>query len=428
MKRAVVTVGLGFGDEGKGATVDYLCRTLPADLVIRYSGGSQAGHNVQLPDGRRHTFAQFGAGTLAGVPTYLGEAMILQPAALLREAEHLQTLNIPDPFALLTVHPGCLVSTFLHQAVNQLKELSRGEGRHGSCGHGIGETRHYWLRYGADAIFAADLRDRVVLRRKLELLRQRLFLDLQAVIASVPRDALREYDLLDLTADALAEPLLEAGERLHLRAEIPACDTAVFEGAQGVLLDEWLGFHPHTTWSTVTPHHALEMVQQVGAEQLCVLGLTRAYATRHGAGPLPTFDAALTAHVGDQGNPWNPWQGTIRAGWLDLMLLRYAVAACGPIDGLAVSCLDHLQGITPRAGMVYEGCKRLPLPVGPNLQQQEQLGQMLQSARPVYREVREEALLGLLEEMAPVVLQARGPTHRDRQGLALPFRKRVRAG
>src|SRR5215472_8223796 len=76
MKRAIITVGLGFGDEGKGATVDYLTRHFGADLVVRYCGGSQAGHNVQLPDGRRHTFSQFGAGTLAGASgrprTYLG--------------------------------------------------------------------------------------------------------------------------------------------------------------------------------------------------------------------------------------------------------------------------------------------------------------------------------------------------------------------
>ena len=64
MKRAIITVGLGFGDEGKGATVDFLARRLEADLVVRYCGGSQAGHNVELPDGRRHTFSQFGAGTL----------------------------------------------------------------------------------------------------------------------------------------------------------------------------------------------------------------------------------------------------------------------------------------------------------------------------------------------------------------------------
>src|SRR5438552_14899019 len=98
MRRAIVTVGLGFGDEGKGAAVDSLCRVHGADLVVRYSGGSQAGHNVQLPDGRRHTFSQFGAGTLAGVPSCTGPQVILNPAALLCEADHLRELGIADPY------------------------------------------------------------------------------------------------------------------------------------------------------------------------------------------------------------------------------------------------------------------------------------------------------------------------------------------
>src|SRR3954470_20685835 len=97
MRRAIITVGLGFGDEGKGATVDYLVRKFEADLVIRYCGGSQAGHNVQLPDGRRHPCSQFGAGTLARTlrrpKTYLGSNVIIDPPALLREAEHLAELG-----------------------------------------------------------------------------------------------------------------------------------------------------------------------------------------------------------------------------------------------------------------------------------------------------------------------------------------------
>src|SRR5438132_7610405 len=112
MKRAVITVGLGFGDEGKGATVDFLTRKLEADLVIRYCGGSQAGHNVELPDGRRHTFAQFGAGTLAPQQpaTYLGPNVVIDPPALLREAEHLAELGVRNPLDRLIVHPRCLVT------------------------------------------------------------------------------------------------------------------------------------------------------------------------------------------------------------------------------------------------------------------------------------------------------------------------------
>src|SRR6478752_7118385 len=127
MKRAVITVGLGFGDEGKGATVDFLTRKLEADLVVRYCGGSQAGHNVQLPDGRRHTFSQFGAGTLVTAPnprTYLGPNVIINPIGLAREAQHLAELGVRDPAQLLTLHPRCLVATHWHQSINRLRELS----------------------------------------------------------------------------------------------------------------------------------------------------------------------------------------------------------------------------------------------------------------------------------------------------------------
>ena len=186
MKRAVIVQGLGFGDEGKGATVDFLARELSADLVVRYCGGSQAGHNVVLPDGRRHTFSQFGAGTLAGAATYLGEQMIIHLPAMHKEAEHLVQLTGQDPFLKLQIHPRALVSTLYHQQLNRLRELARGANRHGSCGHGIGETRSDWLQHGRDAIFAADLHDRDTLTGKLELLRQRKLIEMQSLIDQVP--------------------------------------------------------------------------------------------------------------------------------------------------------------------------------------------------------------------------------------------------
>ena len=113
-----------------------------------------------------------------------------------------------------------------------------------------------------------------------------------------------------------------------MQANLPEYSTAIFEGAQGVLLDEWRGFHPYTTWSTVTLQHALDMVAESRADEVCMLGLTRAYTTRHGAGPLPTWTNDLDRRLRDQGNPTNAWQGTIRNGWLDLVLLRYAAHGC----------------------------------------------------------------------------------------------------
>ena len=241
MKRAVIVQGLGFGDEGKGATVDFLTRELAADLVVRYCGGSQAGHNVVLPDGRRHAFSQFGAGTLAGAATYLGEQMIINLPAMHKEAQHLLEMTGEDPFRKLAVHPRALVSTVYHQQLNRLRELSRGAGRHGSCGHGIGETRNYWLKHGQDAVVAADLKDRETLAGKMELLRQRVLLEAQELVDRVPSDEHWRLDVFMEPARQVSKELRQMGEPLVIQAAMPFYTTAIFEGAQGVLLDEWRG-------------------------------------------------------------------------------------------------------------------------------------------------------------------------------------------
>jgi adenylosuccinate synthase len=418
MKRAIITVGLGFGDEGKGATVDFLTRRLEADLVVRYCGGCQAGHNVELPDGRRHTFSQFGAGTLAAAPnpprTYLGSNVIIDPLALVREARHLAELGVDDPARLLTIHPRCLVATPWLQTLNRLRELSRGEARHGSCGQGIGEARSYWLKFGEDAVFAADLRQLEVLRHKLELQRQRTLLELQEFVDRINADALRDFDLWEGSAEAVAGNLhqaLPAG--LVIDAVVPEYRTAIFEGAQGVLLDEYRGFHPYTTWNTVTPHHAWELVDAMGVEAVTVLGVTRAYTTRHGEGPLPTFSAELTNRLADVGNPWNRWQGSLRCGWLDLPLIRYAAAAAGPLDGIVVNHLDHVEDADCQVCEAYRNVT-LAVSPAPQLSWQSRLTEELCRAQPVLRPATLDHIVRSLSELAPVVITSTGPTFAER--------------
>jgi adenylosuccinate synthase len=428
MKRAVIVQGLGFGDEGKGATVDFLTRTLSADLVVRYCGGSQAGHNVVLPDGRRHTFSQFGSGTLAGAATYLGEQTIINLPAMHREAEHLLEMTGENPFAKLVVHPRALVSTADQQQINRLRELARGANRHGSCGHGIGETRNYWLRHGQDAVFAADLADRETLGGKLELLRQRVLLEAQDLLDSVPADERWRLNIFMEPVNRLARELRRMAEPLTFQFNVPEYSTAIFEGAQGVLLDEWRGFHPYTTWSTVTHHHALALVEESGAEDVCTLGVTRAYMTRHGAGPLPTWGPELDAMLTDPGNPTNDWQGTIRRGWLDLVLLRYAVASAGgPLDGLVLNCLDDLAQLHPKICVGYRSgsgneIESLPVSPVPWLAAQEKLTAILQQAVPVYQEVCEAELCETLaRELAPIAITGAGPSWKDKTFNGLRF-------
>jgi adenylosuccinate synthase len=428
MKRAIITIGLGFGDEGKGATVDFLTRRLEADLVVLYCGGSQAGHNVQLSDGRRHTFSQFGAGTLATPSdpprTYLGPNVIIDPLALVREARHLAELGIHDSTRLLTVHPRCLVTTFWLQALNQLRELSRGDAKHGSCGQGIGEARSYWLKYGEDAVFAADLPHLDRLRHKLELQRQRTLLELQEFNDRIPVDTLHEFDLWERNAEAVAWDLHEAlPNNLVLDSAVPAFRTAIFEGAQGVLLDEYRGFHPYTTWNTVTAHHAWELIHAAGVEAVAVLGITRAYTTRHGEGPLPAFSAELTSRLQDAGNPWNRWQGRMRCGWLDLPLLRYATCVAGPLDGIVVNHLDQVRAGDCRVCDAYRNITLTPS-AAPLLSWQGHLTQDLFRAEPVLSPSTPDRIVRSLSELAPVVITSTGPTHEQRELASLPFRKR----
>lgn len=430
MKRAVIVQGLGFGDEGKGATVDFLTRELGADLVVRYCGGSQAGHNVVLPDGRRHAFSQFGAGTLAGAATFLGEQTIINLPAMRKEAEHLLEMTGEDPFLKLLVHPRALVSTVYHQQLNRLRELSRGVSRHGSCGHGIGETRNYWLKHGQDAVVAADLNDREALAGKIELLRQRVLLEAQELVDRVPVDEHWRLDVLMEPAQQIAGELRQMAEPLGIRATLPACTTAIFEGAQGVLLDEWRGFHPHTTWSTVTLHHALAMIEENDAEEVCTLGVTRAYMTRHGAGPLPTWSCKLDAQLSDSGNPTNAWQGTIRRGWLDMLLLRYAAeTAGGPLDGLVIDCLDHMADVLPQVCVGYRcppdvEIEQLPVSPVPWLAAQERLTMLLERVEPVYRQVSLAAVPEMLARaVAPIASTGDGPTWQNRTLRELRFRR-----
>jgi adenylosuccinate synthase len=339
--------------------------------------------------------------------------VVIDPPALLREARHLAELGVKEPTALLTAHPRCLVTTFWHRALNQVRELSRGAKRHGSCGQGIGEARRYWLRHGDDAVVAADLGDIVVLRAKLELQRQRTLLAVQRFIDRVDGDFFRELDLWDVDAAAVADELSEAPlTGVTVSAKVPEYRTAIFEGAQGVLLDEYRGFHPHTTWSTVTPHHAWELVREMGAGAVAVLGITRAYATRHGEGPLPTFSQELTDRLQDPGNPENRWQGRLRCGWLDLPLLRYAAAAAGPLDGLVV---NHLDQVADSGHLLCEDYRNVSLSLSgaPYLAWQGRLTRELRRAEPILVPATVDEIVRRLGEIAPPVITGFGPTYED---------------
>jgi adenylosuccinate synthase len=425
MNQAFLTVDLGFGDAGKGAVVDFLTRQFSAHTVVRYNGGAQAGHRVVAPGNREHVFSQFGSGTLAGAATHLSRFMLLEPMAMLEEARHLRALGAGEPFERTTVDAGALVITPFARAINRLSELARGNARHGSCGMGVGETMIDFLALGERALFAGDLADRDRLHAKLGTLREanraklaRLTLPDTPEVAA-ERAPLDDPDWADWLLDDYAvwaeQARIVPGEFLHTILRRPGA--VVFEAAQGVLLDEWRGFHPHTTWSTTTLANADRLLGEAGySGAVTRVGITRAYATRHGAGPLPTEDPALAAALPDARNSFGAWQQGFRVGWLDTVLLRYALDTVGPLDTLALTCLDRLEAL-PEAQICrryHDGAatveRLVPGPAEPSLEYQETLTQQLFRCRPQLEQIDISKMPALLfaETGVPVGILSRG--------------------
>ncbi|MEV4348686.1 adenylosuccinate synthetase [Actinoplanes sp. NPDC049596] len=394
MNEHVAVVDLGYGDAGKGTVVDALCASAPVRAVLRFNGGAQAAHNVVTEDGRHHTFSQFGSGTLRGVPTHLTRFMVVDPLALAAEAAALG-----NPFELLTVDGDALLATPWHRAANQRREAERGGSRHGSCGMGVGETVAYALSH-AHAPRVADTRSRTRLRRVLSSLAG----DLGPIGAPLD-DVVEAFALFGSKVS-----IVDGSHTDRLLAEGPC----VFEGAQGVLLDEWRGWHPHTTWSTTTFDNVTELCGSFKR-----LGVVRTYTTRHGAGPFVTADPSLDLPEAHNGT--GEWQGAFRAGHFDAVAHRYAVEVAGGVDALAVTHLDapgRCDSLRVCEAYSLEGLTWARIEPGPprDLGHQAELTARLFRATPGVMSRPDEwapaigAMLG-----APVEIESYGPTAADKK-------------
>ncbi len=357
-RKAIIVIDLGFGDAGKGSIVDMLTRTHDAHTIVRYNGGAQAAHNVVTPDGRHHTFAQFGSGTFVpSVKTYLSRYMLVEPLALMNEELHLSEVGVCDALERLFVDHNALVITPFTRAVNRLQEIARGAARHGSCGMGIGETVRSAQSYPEDALVMRDLLDPALLFKKLTF-QQKNMRDAVGEFAEAlvgnDRYACEEWDLLNdpHAPETLGQKYVDIAQKLQIvddawaRTLFSLPGVIIFEGAQGVLLDETYGFPPHNTWSNTTYANATALLDEfkfVGKR--IRLGVLRTYGVRHGPGPFPTEDHALTA-LADTHNIFNHWQREFRLGWFDAVLARYAIQVSGGIDALAITNIDRLAALS----------------------------------------------------------------------------------
>jgi len=352
--RAYIVVDLGFGDSGKGLLTDFLVRHFEAGVVVRYNGGAQAGHNVVTPDGRHHTFSQFGSGAFNPyVKTYLSQHVVIHPKALLIEGDILEGKGVRDPFSHLRVSDQALVITPFHQAANRIREIVRGANRHGSCGVGVGEAIEDALLHVENCVLAGDLNNPALLRRKLRAIREQKREQITTLCKDNSSESFPARECEVFEREGVIDAWISSITRINelglvvsdsvLERWLRETENVVFEGAQGVLLDADAGFHPYTTWSRCTAANAFDLIKKMAPDShVFQIGVIRSYAVRHGPGPLPTETDVLTSVVSEH-NKYNEWQGTVRYGWFDAVLARYALGVTGRVDSLAVTHLDLLS-------------------------------------------------------------------------------------
>jgi adenylosuccinate synthase len=347
MRSANVVIGAGYGDEGKGLVTDLLASTPGSEaLVIRFNGGAQAGHTVQTANARRHVFGHFGSGSFCGAATYLSRFFVCHP--MLFQAERQALLRLGASVRTF-VDPEAPVTTPYDVMINQHLEAFRGAARHGSCGIGFGETLER-EEVGKLKLHVGDLTDpsrltRILTRIRDEYLPHRLAkLNLPALDATLLSDEIFDRYLQD-AADFVAQVDIQALSSCVQDRQL------IFEGAQGLLLDMDHGQFPHVTRSNTGLTNVQHLAKDINVDHVNVHYVTRAYVTRHGAGPLAHEIADKPwPGVVDETNVGNSWQGSLRFGWLDLDVLAAAIqqdrSECDLqlSPKLVMTCLDQVAG------------------------------------------------------------------------------------
>jgi adenylosuccinate synthase len=355
-----VVTDLGVGDGGKGGVVHKVATMQRAHVIIK-KGGAQGSHGVRTSKGETFAFSQWGCATFEGIPTHLSAQMVVSPTGLLNEAKALRYGHgIYNPFDLLTVDEEALCATPYDGIASRIKELALGENPRGTVGSGIGQA---YRRFRVDPLTAIKVRDLVSsdLRELLAINRAQVQADLQYIIEydyrSEDRWTLAEEVGL-LYSDEFFEYVVSRFVEVAGLAKIVSHNflgevilakegVAVVETSHGVLSDRLVGFHPHTSAIRTMPSFTHGMLEEAGfAGQVVDLGITRAYSIRHGAGPMPTDNPEMSERLLPGSNKdENRYQGKVRVGPLDLVLLRYALAACGgstAFDGLAITWFDQI--------------------------------------------------------------------------------------
>jgi adenylosuccinate synthase len=337
--RFVVVVGAQWGDEGKGKVVDLLTERVAA--VVRFQGGHNAGHTLVI-GGVKTVLSLIPSGVLRdGVRCFIGNGVVVSLEALLSESAMLAERGVPA-FERLTVSPECPLVLPSHALIDRARERAAGGGKIGTTGRGVGPA--YEDKVARRALRIGDLCDaRAFEARLAELLDYHNFL-LEKRLGETPVDIAKTRDACLAQGERVLSIVGDVSLALHsLRA---AGQNALFEGAQGAMLDVDHGTYPFVTSSNTVAGYA-SVGSGLGPRDIDdVLGIVKAYATRVGAGPFPTELHDETAkHLGRVGQEFGAVTGRPRrTGWFDAVALRRAVIANG-ITALCVTKLDVLDGL-----------------------------------------------------------------------------------
>jgi adenylosuccinate synthase len=375
MAKNVVVVGTQWGDEGKGKIVDLL--TDRAHAVVRFQGGHNAGHTLVI-NGKKTVLHLIPSGILReGVACLIGNGVVLSVEALFHELDEL-TANGVEVASRLHVSESAPIILPYHAALDHAREKARGKSAIGTTGRGIGPA--YEDKVSRRGLRVADLMDATGFAGKLK------------EVMEYHNFALENYFHCDaVDYQKTLDDALKLAERLRpLVADVPDIlerlrregKRVMFEGAQGTLLDIDHGTYPFVT-SSNTCAGAAAAGSGVGPGRLeYVLGITKAYTTRVGAGPFPTeLHDRVGDHLGQRGNEFGATTGRKRrCGWFDAVIMRRSNHLNG-VTGLCITkldVLDELDTIKICTGYRHDGALRETPPSGADA---------LEKCEPVYEDM-----------------------------------------
>jgi adenylosuccinate synthase len=334
---ASIVLGTQWGDEGKGKATDYLADRM--DFVVRYQGGNNAGHTI-LAEGHSLKLQLIPSGILYDhITSVIADGVVVDPGFLLGEMDGLTALGVDT--SRLVISGNCHMIMPYHLELEKVTERFLGKNALGTTKRGIGPA--YGDKAARIGLRIQDLFDEKILREKLE-------------VALKEKNVLltRVYGRLPLTADTIVEDYLRYGSRLKphvadtsklLHDALRDGSNVLLEGAQGTMLDLDHGTYPFVTSSNPISGYALASVGVGPKEVDRVIGITKAYVTRVGAGPFPTEDSGPDGdRLGERGAEFGTVTGRKRrCGWFDACIVRYAARLNG-LTELFVTKLDVLSG------------------------------------------------------------------------------------